>query len=48
MSFERADHLVLLYGMFSCFFFVNFTCDVLGQVWSIPDLCLLPYFHMML
>ena len=34
--------------MFSCVF-VAFQCNFLGQVWylivSVPDLCLLPYFH---
>ena len=43
----RADHLALLYVMFSCVF-VTFPYGVLGQVWylivSIPDLCLL-YFN---
>ena len=45
---KRADLLTLLCVMFSCAF-VTFPCGVLGQVWyfivSIPDLCLLPYFH---
>ena len=45
---ESANLLALLYVMFSCVF-VTFPCGVLGQVWylieSIPDLCLLPYFH---
>ena len=45
---ERADILALLYTMFSCVF-VTVPYGVLGQVWylivSIPDLCLLPYFH---
>ena len=38
----------LLFVMMDCVF-VNFPCDILGQVWylivSIPDLCRLSYFH---
>ena len=45
---ERADLLVLLYVMFSCFF-VTFPCSVLGQMWflivSIPNICLFPHFE---
>ena len=44
---ERADHLALLYVMFSCVF-VTFPYEFLGQVWylieSIPDLRLHPYY----
>ena len=45
---KRANLLALLYVMFSCVF-ITFPCGVLGQVWSlivsIPDVSLLPYFH---
>ena len=45
---ERADLLALLCVMFLCVF-VSFPFGVSGQVWylivSIPDLCLLFYFH---
>ena len=48
---DRTGLLSLLYVMFPCVF-VTFPHGVLGQVWylfvSIPDLCLLPYFHMTL
>ena len=46
---ERANLLALLCVMFFFCIFVTFPCGVLGQVWylivSIPDLCILPYFH---
>ena len=44
----RVGPLAVLYVMFSCIFF-TFQYGVLGQVWYlfvlIPDICLLPYFH---
>ena len=43
-----ADLFALLYVMFSCGF-VTFPFGALGQVWylivSIPDICLLTYYH---
>ena len=48
ICWERTDLLAPLYVMCSCVC-VTLTCGVLGQVWylivSIPDLCLVPYFH---
>ena len=48
---ERADLLALLYVMFKCVF-ITFPCGVLGQMWclivSVPDLCLLSYFYMII
>ena len=45
---EMAYLLDFLYMLFYCAF-VTFPCGVLGQVWclivSVPDLCLLSYFH---
>ena len=42
---ERADLLAILCVMFSCVF-VTFPCGVLFcRIVSIPDLCLLAYFH---
>ena len=41
---DRADLFALLYVKVSCVF-VSFPYDVLGQIVSIPDLCLLPYFY---
>ena len=47
-NWEMVDFLALLCTMFSCVV-VTFPCGVLGQVWylilSIPDIYLLPYFH---
>ena len=47
ICWDRADHLALLFVMFSCVL-VTFTNGVLGHVWylivSIPDNFLLPYF----
>ena len=45
---ERASLLACMYVKFCCVF-VTFPCGTLGQVWylivSIPNLCLLTYFH---
>ena len=45
---EKADLMALLYVMFYCVF-ITLPYGVLGQVWYlivlIPDICLLPYFH---
>ena len=45
---ERANLLAVWLVIFSCVF-VTLPCGVLGQVWnlivSIPDPCILPYFH---
>ena len=44
---ERVDLLTLV-GYVFLYFFVTFSCDILGQVWylivSFPDFCLLSYF----
>ena len=46
---ERVDFLALLYVMFLCVF-VTFPYGTLAQVWYlvvlIPDLCLLPYYNL--
>ena len=51
ICWERADLLVLLCVMFYCAF-VTFRCGVFGQLWclivSIPHLCLLSYFNVIL
>ena len=48
---ERADLFALLFLMFYCIF-VTFPYGVVGQVWylivPIPDLCLLPFYFLII